>query len=74
MERMAEEVVSKLLELQGTRTDVEMGRLLGVSRSHWCHIKAGRRQLTYALIQRAIKAFPGVWPAVVNDLNAEAIA
>jgi hypothetical protein len=60
----------KLIELQGTSTDAEMGRLLGVSRVHWLHIKAGRRQPSYALIKRATVRWPVLGAIVSHDLTA----
>lgn len=66
--RMAE-IVAKLVELQADRTDAEMGDLLGCSRSHWAHIRAGRRRLTYPMLKRAIRAFPSVSMEVADDLG-----
>lgn len=68
MERMAE-VVTRLIQLQGDRSDGEMAALLGCTRSHWAHIKAGRRQLTYSRLKHAVRAFPGLWPDVMQDLS-----
>jgi hypothetical protein len=68
MDHMAEQVLAKLVELQNGRTDAQMGDLIGVSPSHWRHIKAGRRRLTYRIMQRAVRAFPPLYPIVMRDL------
>jgi hypothetical protein len=72
MDRMAEQVLAKMVELQDGRTDAEMGALIGVSPSHWRHIKAKRRRLTYQIMQRAVRAFPSLYPVVMSDLAGEA--
>ena len=41
---VSKQIAAKLRELQGERTDTEMGALLGISRVHWAHIKAERRE------------------------------
>lgn len=71
MDRMAEQVLAKMIELQGDRTDAQMGALIGVSPTHWRHIKAKRRRLTYQIMQRAVRAFPSLYPVVVSDLAGE---
>lgn len=70
MERMAE-VVEKLTQLQGERTDAEMAALLGCSRSHWAHIKAGRKHFTLARLQQVCRAFPDVWPEVAAEMTGQ---
>lgn len=61
------ELAAKLIELQGTRTDAEMGELLGISRVHWSHIKAMRREPSYALVKRAAAIFPELSLIVIRD-------
>ena len=68
MEPMPDEVLVKLRELQGSRTDGEFAGLIGISRSHWAHIRGGRRYLTYAITKRALVHFPELYPIVVRDL------
>jgi hypothetical protein len=68
--RVSEELAAKLSELQGDRTDAEMGALLGVTRVHYAHIKAGRRQMSYATVKRAALHFPELYPIVVRDLTS----
>jgi transposase len=73
MSRMTAEVLARLIELQGSRTDEEFAALLGVSRSHWAHIRAHRRRLTYAITKRALRVFPELYPIVMQDLAAESV-
>jgi hypothetical protein len=63
-------IAAKLSELQGSRTDAEMGHLLGVTRVHWAHIKAGRREPSYALAKRASLIFPELSLIVIRDWTA----
>jgi hypothetical protein len=67
-------VVSVLVRLQGERTDEEFAALLGVTRVHWSHLRAGRRQPSYALVKRAAARFPSLYPVVIGDLIADAPA
>lgn len=68
---VSKQIAAKLAELQGERTDAEMGALLGVTRVHWAHIKAGRREPSYALAKRASAAFPELSLIVIRDWTAE---
>lgn len=65
-------VAAKLAEIQGNRSDAEFAPLLGVTRAHWAHIKAGRRSPSYAFIKRAAGIFPALYPIVMGDLISEA--
>ena len=69
--QVSAELAAKLAELQGDRTDAVMGALLGVTRVHYAHIKARRRQMSYATMKRAIRVFPELYPIVMRDLTAE---
>ena len=71
-EPLAREIAAKLTELQGSRTDKEMGAVLGVSRVQWSHIRAGRRNLSYATMKRASASFPEILPIVMRDLTGAA--
>lgn len=64
-------VAAKLAEIQGTRTDAEFAAILGVSRAHWTHIRAGRRSPSYALIKRAAAQFPELDRIVMLDFLSE---
>lgn len=68
MVRMTKQVLAKLIEIQGGRTDAEFAALLGLSRSYWAHIRAGRRPLSYAITKRAARQFPELYPLVIQDL------
>lgn len=68
MSLMTDDVLARLKLLQGERTDAQMGGLLGVSRSHWGHIRSGRRTLTYDITKRAVRVFPELYPVVVQDI------
>lgn len=68
-----DEVVAKLLELQGSERDSDFAARLGVTRSHWSHIKAGRRKVSYAVVKRVSAEFPGsMLPIVLRDLTEKA--
>lgn len=80
MERMqnlpdgvAEQIAAKLAELQGNRTDAEFADLLGCTRPHWHHIRSGKRHPSYAMVKRAVRHFPELYPIVMRDLTAEAV-
>lgn len=73
MSPMTADVLARLTALQGDRTDAEMAGLLGISRSHWGHIRAKRRTLTYGITKRAVRVFPELYPVVVQDLAAEQV-
>lgn len=68
MADMADQIVTRLVAAQGERTDAEFAALLGISRTHWSHIRAGRRFITRELQRRAVQAFPEIWPTVLGDL------
>lgn len=70
-DRVSKELAAKLAELQGDRTDADMGALLSVTRVHWSHIKAGRRQMSYPTLKRALAHFPDLYAIVMRDLTAE---
>ena len=67
-----DEVVAKLIELQGDGKDAKVAEALGVTRSHWSHLKAGRKKMSYALVKRAIVAYPAILPIVMRDLTEKA--
>jgi hypothetical protein len=67
-----DEVVAKLVELQGHEKDGAFALRLGVTRSHWAHIKAGRRKVSYALAKRAAGVFPAILPILMRDLSGAA--
>lgn len=70
-EDVSEAVVRTIAELQDGRSDGEIAALLGCSRSHWCHVKAGHRRVSYALLKRAAAVFPEVYPIVMRDLMGD---
>ncbi len=63
-------VTAKLAEIQGARSDREFAALLGVTRAHWAHLKAGRRNPSYAFVKRVMGLHPELYPIVVNDLTS----
>jgi hypothetical protein len=67
---VGQRVAAKLAELQGSRTDAEMGALLGVGRVYWWQVKNGHRRLSYARVKRAAAQFPEILGIVVHDLSA----
>lgn len=67
-----DEVIAKLAELQGAEKDREFAARLGVTRSHWAHLKAKRRKVSYDLAKRAGGVFPEVRLIVMRDLMGAA--
>lgn len=65
---VSEQVVAVLSEEQGDRTDAAFAEMLGVTRAHWSHLRAGRRKPSYELIKRAADLFPRLYPIVIRDL------
>lgn len=64
-------VAKRLAELQGDRSDAEMGRILGCSRNYYWQVKHSRRRISYEMAKRAGRVFPDVFAIVVQDLAAE---
>lgn len=71
MTDMGRDVVARLVVLQGDELDEPFAERLGISRTHWSHIRAGRRRPTYALIRRAVKLYPELWPLVIEDIATD---
>ena len=69
---MTEPVRVQLIEIQRRRgeTDEQFAALLGVTRSHWTHIRRGDRGLTYAITRRAARQFAEIHSLVVKDLSS----
>lgn len=68
---VSKQIAAKLSELQGDRTDAEMGAVLGVTRTQWSYLRSGRRAPSYALVKRAAIIFPALYPIVMRDLAGE---
>lgn len=66
---VGKQVVATLAALQGSRTDAEMGALIGCGRVHWWSLKNGRRRMTYALAKQAGASFPEVLRILMRDLS-----
>lgn len=71
-DELAGAVRTKLISLQGERSDAAFARLLGVSRPHWWNVKHGRRRASYALVKRASAHFPALTNLVIHDMSAAA--
>jgi hypothetical protein len=73
---VAKQIAAKLTDLQGERTDAQMGALLGITRVSWLQIRTGRRAISYTVAKRAAAHFPDVNLIVIRDwmpaLTAEA--
>jgi transcriptional regulator with XRE-family HTH domain len=65
------EIIAKLIELQGDLTDEMLAARIGCTRTHLSHLRSGRRQMSYALVKRAARAFPALYPIVMRDLMAD---
>lgn len=68
---LSRDLAAKLASRQGDRSDEEFATLLGITRTHWSYIRAGKRRITYALLKRAAALFPELYPIVLRDLSAE---
>lgn len=66
----AAEIATLLTRLQGDRTDADFAAVLGCTRVHWSHIRAGRRRLSYAMAKRVGRLFPEVLSILMRDLVA----
>lgn len=69
---LAGKVAAKLRELQGSRSDDEMGRLLGCTREHYWNVRKERRRPSYEMVKRAVVVFPELLPIVMRDLTGAA--
>lgn len=49
--------------------DAQLAKRLGISRSHWRHIQAGRREVTAALAARAIALWPDLEPIYLEEVR-----
>lgn len=65
---MGEELVTYLEEQQSAlgMTARDMAARLGLSESNWSHIRRSRRRLPVAVLERAIKEFPGLGRLVIS--------
>lgn len=71
---VSREIVATLAEAQADESDRKFAVRLGVTRSHWAHLKAGRREVSYALAKRAAGVFPGVLQTIMRDLSTKEVA
>ena len=53
-------LIDQLVQRQGGRRDREMAAELGIARSTWNHLKAGRRHMGVRTIHRVIARFPSL--------------
>jgi hypothetical protein len=64
-------LIARLMELQGSRSDTEMARLLGTSRAQWNHLKGSRRKPTLRFGRRAVQVFGDECPELATDLAGQ---
>lgn len=62
-------VTSRLVSLQGGRSDAEMADILGCARVYYLQLRTGRRRLSYAMAKRAARHFPEILAMLMRDLT-----
>lgn len=62
-------MLTRLLEIQQSKTDLEVANEFGVDRTYWTHIRAGRRDLSLNMIRRAIALYPELEEYHLRDLR-----
>jgi hypothetical protein len=68
--RQSTQLLTKLIEWQGRRTDAEFAALIGLERSCWCRVRRGRRGLSERHIRRILAVRPDLAPFYTADLMA----
>lgn len=67
MERFSDHIRARK---EPSEPDSQLARRLGISRSHWRHIQAGRRKVTAAMAARAIAIWPDLEPIYLEEVRA----
>ena len=62
-------MLTRLLEIQQSKTDGQVAHEFGVDRTYWAHIRAGRRALSLNMIRRAIALYPELEEYHLRDLR-----
>lgn len=65
---VAAQIAASLMARQAGRSDEAFAALLGITRVHWSHLRAGRRKPSYALVRRAARLYPELASLVLRDL------
>jgi hypothetical protein len=71
-----QEIVTRLIEIQRREgmTARAMAARLGIREDNWCHMRRRSQQggrPSIVLVQRAVKAFPELYPLVLHELSGE---
>lgn len=66
MDRFSDHIAAR--KAPGER-DSHLAARLGISRSHWRHIQAGRRKVTEAIAARAIAIWPDLEPIYLTEVQ-----
>lgn len=71
-----QQIVTRLIEIQQREgmTARAMAARLGIREDNWCHMRRRSKQggrPSVALVQRAVRAFPELYPLVLNELTQE---
>lgn len=71
-----QEIVQRLIDIQQREgmTARAMAARLGIREDNWCHMRRRYRQggrPSVVLVQRAVQAFPELYPLVLSELTRE---
>lgn len=66
MDRLTDEIKARR---EPGEPDSHLAQRLGISRSHWGHVQAGRRSVTAALAARAIAIWPDLEPIYLAEVQ-----
>ena len=69
MSGMNSQFATHLMRRQGDETDDVFAKRLGISRTYWAHIRAGRRRPSLRVIRAALAAFPELAPFHLLDMQ-----
>ena len=61
-------LLDALIEKQGAMSGAEFARQMGITRSYWNHIKAGRRPVTIYVARRAATRWPEMRGFLIEHL------
>jgi hypothetical protein len=61
-------LLERLIRLQGSRSDREFARLLGVAHTTWSDTRKGKQPIRYEVLAGAVSAFREEDPALEEDV------
>lgn len=66
MDRFSDHIAARK---ESGETDAHLAARLGISRSHWRHIQARRREVTRTVAARAIALWPELGPLYLEEIQ-----